>query len=755
MKSRIIRAYKFLKIPIGIAVSFAGGFVFSFPFLSGNYSPFAVSFSAALNGFFSASAAIGSAVGFFVFHSGASSFRYFAVLVVSTSALRLSLDVFRLKRDKLLKLLCPAVSTLIINAIYLFSQKFSPGLAAVTAVESVLTATAVPVFEKGINQLIHKPLRVNHGEEKDIICRTLLVALAAAHFMYFDKIGTAAVIFIDFLMILFFSYSGEFYSGVAAGVCCGFAFALNGGGDFLSVMMIMCGCVCDFFEPGRFKGAALSFLCAAAGIALNSEDNLWYLLPAGAASAIFCIIPEKYLYFKEEKLTQQVDVNSFALSKNAKQIASAVEGISECMSAVRTSLEPFTKLRLEDELRKTREKVCAECELKESCVNEIRQADDMFYKRIAEDVRCGRLGIKSFSDKFESTCCCSDKIIREFNKANFVYRTNVTAQNKMNRVQSLAGSQFKTFGGVIGSACATLERLSTAEKSPSAALMLSAKEFGLDVKRADICLDKAGRDYFEITFLKSKENFRVNDLLNKICADTGYRLDFPTLIQKGNEYTLVFRQSERLKFKIAAASAPSTAKGVCGDYYRCFKDDSGRQIVLLSDGMGTGGRAAVDSAFTCETVSALLKAGIDEKTAVAALNSAMIMKSTDESLSTVDLLRLDPVEETAEFFKCGAAPSFISKGRNQSVLEPESTPVGILDNVNMAAGKISIEPGDIILLVSDGVSGERYRWICSELSARQAESAGELARHILTCAKDRMLGKRPDDMTVIAVMVTE
>ena len=167
------------------------------------------------------------------------------------------------------------------------------------------------------------------------------------------------------------------------------------------------------------------------------------------------------------------------------------------MRAVRTSLEPFTKLRLEDELRKTREKVCEECELKESCVNEILQADETFDKRIAEDVRCGRLGTKSFSDNFETTCYCSEKIIREFNKSYFVYRTNVTAQNKMNRVQSLAGSQFKTFGGVIGSACATLEKLSTAEKSPSDALMLSAKEFGLDVRRADICLDKAGRDYFE------------------------------------------------------------------------------------------------------------------------------------------------------------------------------------------------------------------------------------------------------------------
>ena len=133
----------------------------------------------------------------------------------------------------------------------------------------------------------------------------------------------------------------------------------------------------------------------------------------------------------------------------------------------------------------------------------------------------------------------------------------------------------------------------------------------------------------------------------------------------------------------------------------------------------------------------------------------MMMKSTDESLSTVDLLRIDPILCTAEIFKCGAAPSFILKNGKPQILEPESAPIGILDNVNMSSSALSVSPGDIILSVSDGVCADRCGWIASELKSFRTESASELSKHILQCALDRMIGKRADDMTVVAVMITD
>lgn len=753
VKTVIKKIYAAASVPLKIAMSFSGGLVLAMPFISGSFSPFAAPFAAALDGIYSISAFLGSAAGFFVFHSGLTSFRYFAVLVVSTSALRISVDIFRIRQDRQLKILCPCISAALINLIYLFSQKASPGLFAAIAVETALTTAAVPVFTEGIKQLRRSPLHFKKGDEKNLVCLLLLLSAFTAHLKYYENIGTAFGLFADFLLIMLMSYFKKPFGGVIAGVCCGFTFALDGSADFLCVTMPLCGCVCDFFELNRYLNAAAAFLCAAAGCAMSDEIKIFPLLPAaGAACAVMCLIPKKF-FGDDRVFEKRVESAIPVISKNAAHIAKAVENISGCMTAVRESIAPFCKTTLESELEKARKRVCCACEIKESCVNDIRSAGADLYKKIAAGLTANDPEIKLFPDHFESTCYCSGKMTEEMKKAYFIYKTNAAANNRINRMQAVAGNQFKTFGGIIGSACTTLEKLGTCEYAYCRELAACAKESGLDVKEAKICKDKIGRDYLELEFTKPDDNFSVTELKEKISSDTGYDLDTPTLMQNGREYTLIFKQRETLGFKIAAASVPSTGKDVCGDYYRCFKDTSGRQIVLLSDGMGTGGRAAIDSAFTCETVYTLIKAGIDENTAVAAVNSAMIMKSTDESLATVDMLRLDPVLGTAEFFKCGAAPSFISKGKNSMVLEPESTPVGILDNINMAVFKTDVDEGDVLLLVSDGVSCERYKWICGELGAQRTQNAAELARHILTCARDRQLGKRLDDMTVITVIV--
>ena len=89
------------------------------------------------------------------------------------------------------------------------------------------------------------------------------------------------------------------------------------------------------------------------------------------------------------------------------------------------------------------------------------------------------------------------------------------------------------------------------------------------------------------------------------------------------------------------------------------------------------------------------------------------------------------------------------------LIEAESTPVGVLDSVDMTRTTLALAPGDIILSVADGVSGERFGWISAELKSWEGDSASQLAKHILQCAADRNIGKRSDDMTVIASIITK
>ena len=56
-------------------------------------------------------------------------------------------------------------------------------------------------------------------------------------------------------------------------------------------------------------------------------------------------------------------------------------------------------------------------------------------------------------------------------------------------------------------------------------------------------------------------------------------------------------------------------------------------VFILSDGMGTGGRAAVEGALACKIMESLIKSGMSFFTAAKITNSALRVKSEDEVLS--------------------------------------------------------------------------------------------------------------------------
>ena len=65
--------------------------------------------------------------------------------------------------------------------------------------------------------------------------------------------------------------------------------------------------------------------------------------------------------------------------------------------------------------------------------------------------------------------------------------------------------------------------------------------------------------------------------------------------------------------------------------------------MILSDGMGTGPRAALDSAMASGLMARLVKAGFGFQSALRLVNSSLLLKSRDESLATLDIVKNRPV----------------------------------------------------------------------------------------------------------------
>ena len=210
-----------------------------------------------------------------------------------------------------------------------------------------------------------------------------------------------------------------------------------------------------------------------------------------------------------------------------------------------------------------------------------------------------------------------------------------------------------------------------------------------------------------------------------------------------------FLRKEIFDFRFGSASASLGNRKLCGDYFECFRTES-KAYIIMSDGMGTGGRAAIDSAMTVELFSRLIRAGISLDTALGITNTALTVKSDDESLSTLDVAEIDLFDGTTVLLKAGAAPSFYTFSGRVREVEIPSTPLGILSKVKFIRYTLRLRAGDTLVMVSDGVTmgNDECPWLIDLLSAPMPDSMDSLRKDII---KRALTAGSEDDLSAIAI----
>ena len=78
--------------------------------------------------------------------------------------------------------------------------------------------------------------------------------------------------------------------------------------------------------------------------------------------------------------------------------------------------------------------------------------------------------------------------------------------------------------------------------------------------------------------------------------------------------------------------------------------------------------------------------------------------SLHECSATVDLMALDCIRGKASFYKCGAAPTYIFREGSLFKLRSKTLPIGILTEADHKRIRFEVCAGDVIVMVSDGVT---------------------------------------------------
>lgn len=254
----------------------------------------------------------------------------------------------------------------------------------------------------------------------------------------------------------------------------------------------------------------------------------------------------------------------------------------------------------------------------------------------------------------------------------------------------------------------------------------------------------------------------ADELQRRLESVCGFALTPPIFNIHAGRVSVSAESARRFEIKCAKAVLPAGSEIfyenkeigslISGDSVSMFENSKDCFYSLISDGMGSGKTAALSSEICDMFLTKMLEGGNKKETAIKMLNTLLRSKSVECS-ATIDLMEADLLHGHASFLKSGAAPSFVRRGDKLFKLRSHTFPIGIMRIIDAEQVKFELQGGDIIVMISDGVSPEPEEcvWLmemlCGDTDFRELS---DVAKKIAQRARNE--GSQ-DDISVVLMRV--
>ena len=245
-----------------------------------------------------------------------------------------------------------------------------------------------------------------------------------------------------------------------------------------------------------------------------------------------------------------------------------------------------------------------------------------------------------------------------------------------------------------------------------------------------------------------EDSRRICDLVSD---ELRIQLDSAGVVRSGREVRIRLFEKPEYSLEVYGASICADNSKENGDTSMIFSDGTGVSYVILSDGMGCGKKAAVESRMVVRMFRRLISSGVKYTSAIKLINSIMLTKSRDEAFATLDAVRIDLDSCGLTVIKSGATATLIRHRGSVMKITSPTFPIGIYEQSETFSKDYDFEEGDIIIMFSDGISENAYSFI------KELLLGGGNLKSIVDeiCVKSEVFNPavRSDDVTVIGIRV--
>ena len=206
------------------------------------------------------------------------------------------------------------------------------------------------------------------------------------------------------------------------------------------------------------------------------------------------------------------------------------------------------------------------------------------------------------------------------------------------------------------------------------------------------------------------------------------------------------------------------AREITGDIYDFFEFENRAALISFGDVSGKGAAAALYGALMTGLLRSFAPRRRSPALLMKVLNESLMERKVDAHYVALLLMLWDPENGRFTMANAGATPPMVC--RHGKIIRPhvEGVPVGLLDDQSYEEAVFQTEPGDVLLLYSDGIQDQQgtheieygRNQLAVALAHYHQQSVRKIAEGIFTDL-DRYMGHQAvfDDQTLIAIKVSE
>lgn len=743
---------------------FIAGFIVSGGAVFGSYAPFGSSLVASVPQRCLISVTGGTILGYIIL-TPSGSFRYVAT-VLAIGAIRWTFsDLTRLTSMRLYSAAVAFFPMLATGMVLAAVGGFQLTLIFMCVIEAVLSAVGAYFFDRTI-VLSSAPRGLTSLTQQEAAC---IVMTGCILLLSCSSISVAGISFgriIAICIVLLCAKYGAVAGGCISGVATGVVFSLTDNSmSFLGGAYAFGGLLAGLFAPTGKVGCLLAFLVSSTVMAFQSGDMtvvLTSIYEAAIAGAIFLLLPKDLGNRLSAVFAPPIDKShSEGLRRSViMRLDFASQALCDVSSAVDSVAEKMKKLFAADPSQvysNSAEEICQNCGLRVFCWEKQKQSTlGDFHNLTPALKKNGKITEKDFSVRFAKKCCRSREMAESINRNYEAYLAYLSAERRVGEVRAVVAGQFSGLSEILGEMAEEFKNFERFDAVCGERVSDALKEAGIAPIDVSCRIDRFGRMSVEIETVDFHGSDVKNALLTKTVSKAcGRRFDAPCISLAPNRCKIQISERASYDVEIGSCQHISNDGALCGDSFNYFSDGMGRLVAVISDGMGTGGRAAVDGSMAESIMSKLIKAGLGYDCALSVVNSALMVKSGDESLATLDVISIDLFTGDAELLKAGAPLTFVKKNGNIFRCNNTSLPAGILTDIKFSHERLNLNPDDVVVMLSDGAVATGDSWLENMIETWDNESSQDFAKRVVSEARSRRTDGYDDDITVIAMRLIE